>query len=60
MIVMSWASNLNSGPSAANRASHAARRWLRISADAKTGEILSCSVSSSDPHGKNGAERSAA
>src|ERR1700737_4256818 len=58
VTVISWVSNSKSGPRWANRLFHAPLRWLRMSAEARKGEILLVRAMSSDPHGRNGAVRS--
>ena len=58
VTVISWLSNSKSAPALANRLFHAPLRWPRISAEARTGEILLLRAMSSDAKGRNGAERS--
>ena len=58
VTVISCLSNSNSTPAAANRLFHARLRWSRISAEARTGEILLSRAMSSDPQGRKRAERS--
>ena len=58
VTVTSWSSNAN--PASAKRRFQALFRWSRMSAEARTGEIFSSRLMSSDPHGRNRAERSVA
>ena len=58
VTVISWLSKSKSAPAAANRLFHAPLRWSRMSAEARTGEIWLSRAMSSDPKGRNGAERS--
>src|SRR5437870_202033 len=55
VTVISWVSNSKSGPRWANRLFHAPLSWLRMSAEARKGEILLVRAMSSDPQGRRGA-----